>query len=43
MTAVAFSDILGSGLGFWGCGFGLEGHGLGVEGCGFVNITEENE
>ena len=45
MTAVALSDILGFGLGFGGCGFGLEGHdlghglGLGREGCGLVNIT----
>jgi len=38
MTAVAFSDILGFGLGFAGCGHGLglslEGHGIGLEGCG---------
>ena len=32
MTDVAFSDILGFGLGFAGCGLGLgfEGHGLGL-------------
>ena len=32
MTAVAFSDILGFGLGLEGCGLGLglEGHGLGL-------------
>ena len=35
MTAVAFTDILGFGLGFVGCGLGLEGiHFLGLEGCG---------
>jgi len=35
MTAVAFSDILGFGLGFEGCGLDLdlEGHGVGLEGC----------
>jgi len=39
MTAVAFSDVLGFGLGFGGCGLGLEGHGFGLGGCGFVWCT----
>ena len=41
MTAVAFSDILGFGLGFGGCGLCFEGHGLGLGlgGCGLDNIT----
>jgi len=30
MTAVAFSDIRGFGLGFGGCGLCFEGHGLGL-------------
>jgi len=49
MTAVAFTDILGFGLGFGSCGLGLEGHGLGIGlgshglglgGCGLVNIAD---
>ena len=30
MTAVAFTDILGFGLGFVGCGLGLGGCGIGL-------------
>jgi len=41
MTAVAFSDILGFGLGFGDGGLGLEGHGFDLGGCGLVNITAE--